>query len=208
MRALYRLRCQWAKCVGGRPGGPRPVLRSIGNAAPRDITAPPLRDPGRPWPAPGPGGLRLLARTAGRPRCAPVPTSGRAGETQSAWRSQHAASRATGARCGDPLQHASPPRAARFRPATTPAPIAAPPSRTTGAARCTGAVGNGCAGNHGRETGKPGRLAVPHLARHAGRPCAGNSRGATACPGRNAGRWAVGTRARPAPWHDGAAQAS
>ena len=207
MRALYRTRRQWAKCVGGRPGGPLRRPRSIGNAASGDITAPSSGDQGRPWPAPDPGGRRLLARTVARLPCAPAPAIGCVDEIHGAWRSQHPASRATGARCGDPPRHIAPPRAATLRPAITSAPVAAPPSRTSARVRCTAAVGNACAGNLGRSTGKPAQAVAPHQAALAGQPCAGNSRGATACPARNAGRRAVGTRARPAPWRDDAAQA-
>lgn len=207
MRTVYRLSRQWAKCVGGRPGGPRAVHRSIGIAASRDITAPSSVDPGRPWPAADLGGQGLLARMAGRPRCAPTPASGCVDETRSVWRAKHQASRATGAQCDDPPQHTSPPRAATPRPATTSAPVAALPSRTSARVRCTEAVGNGCAGSRGRSTGKPPPTVAHHQAVHAARPCACNSRGATACPARNAGRRAVGTRAPPAPWCDDAAQA-
>lgn len=207
MRTVYRLSRQWAKCVGGRPGGPRAVHHSIGIATSRDITAPSSDDQGRPWPAADLGGQGLLARTAGRLRCAPAPAIGCVDGTRSVWRAKHQASRATGARCGDPPQHTSPPTAARFRPATTSAPVAALPSRTSAEVRCTKAVGNGCAGNRGRSTGKPLPTVAHHQAVHAGQPCAYNSRGATACPARNAGRRSVGTRARPAPWRDDAAQA-
>ena len=194
MRTVYRTRRQWAKCVGGRPGGPLHRPRSIGNAASRDITAPSSGDQGRPSPAPGRGGRGPDARMGGRLRCAPAPAIGCVDETQSVWRARHPASRASGARCGDPLQHTSPPRAARFRPATTSAPTAALPSRSSARLRCTAAISNGYAGSRGRSTGKPPPTVAPRQAAHAGQPCACNSRGATACPARNAGRRAVGDR--------------